>query len=199
MFTAASISSTLISTSTRVLARQHAVDAGTEQERAEEEELVEQHVAQSFLARTTAPMSAPSSSMPTTSNGMMYVRNSAFVTSAVRIGRFEFDLGVVERVDQQRGEDADEEHATRRARPPEVVVERLPRMHRRARQHDPEQEQHDDRADVDEHLHPGDELLTEQDELRGATGEHDDEEQRRVHDVLRRDDADRTQRPSPPR
>ena len=57
-------------------------------------------------------------------------------------------------------------------------------MHRRAREHDPEQEQHDHRADVDEHLHPGDELLAEQDELRGAAREHDDEEQRGVHDVL---------------
>ena len=55
----------------RVLAREHAVDAGAEQERAEEEELVEQHRPQSFRARTTAPISAPSRSTPTTSNGMM--------------------------------------------------------------------------------------------------------------------------------
>ena len=67
-------------------------------------------------------------------------------------------------------------------------------MHRRAREHDPEQEQHDHRADVDEHLHPRDEFLAEQEELTRAAGEHDHEEQRRVHDVLRRDDTDGAQR-----
>ncbi len=43
-------------------------------------------------------------------------------------------------------------------------------------EHDPEQEQHDHRADVDEHLHPGDELLAEQDELRGAARQHHHED-----------------------
>src|SRR3954452_8937082 len=52
----------------RVPAREHAVDAGAEEERAEHEELVEQH--QSRLARTTAPTSAPSRSTSRTSNGM---------------------------------------------------------------------------------------------------------------------------------
>src|SRR6185437_11491006 len=52
-----------------VPARQHAVDARAEQERGEEEELVEEH--QSRLARTTAPTSALSKSTPATSNGMM--------------------------------------------------------------------------------------------------------------------------------
>ncbi len=66
-------------------------------------------------------------------------------------------------------------------------------MHRRARQHDAEQEEHDDRTDVHEHLHPHDELLAEQDELRRAAGEHHDEIERGVHDVLRPHDAERAQ------
>src|SRR3954463_5112132 len=69
-----------------VLAREHAVDAGAEQEGAEEEELIEEH--QSRLARTTAPTSAPRSSTPTTSNGMRYVLKIAWVTEMVRIGAF---------------------------------------------------------------------------------------------------------------
>src|SRR5262249_7523870 len=59
---------------------------------------------------------------------------------------------------------------------------------------DPEEEQHDHRADVDENLHPRDELLAEQDELRGAAGEHHHEVQRGVHDVLGSHDADRAER-----
>src|ERR1044071_614706 len=46
----------------RVLAREHAEDASAEEERAQEEELVEEH--QSRLARTTAPTSAPSRRTP---------------------------------------------------------------------------------------------------------------------------------------
>src|SRR5579862_3086565 len=67
-----------------VLARQNAIDPGAEEERSEQQELVEQH--QSRLARTTAPISAPSKSTPTTSNGIRYVRKIAFVTSWVWIG-----------------------------------------------------------------------------------------------------------------
>src|SRR5438874_6213940 len=51
-----------------VLAREHAVDARAEEERTQEEELVEEH--QSRLASTTAPTSAPSRSTPTTSKGI---------------------------------------------------------------------------------------------------------------------------------
>ena len=98
--------------------------------------------------------------------------------------RVELDLVVAERVDQQRGEDAGRNDGTTRPGHRRLLSSDSVGMHRRAGEHDPEQEQHDDRADVDEHLHPGDELLAEQDVLRRAAGEHDDEEQRGVHDVL---------------
>ena len=68
MLTALRISSIDISTMHAVAAGEHAVDADAEQDRAEEEELVEQH--QSRLARTMAPMRAASSSTDTTSNGI---------------------------------------------------------------------------------------------------------------------------------
>ena len=61
---------------------------------------------------------------------------------------------------------------------------------RRPGEHDAEQEQHDDGADVDEHLGDGDELRGQQDELAGHAGEHDDQPQGGVHDVLGGDDAD---------
>ena len=50
-----------------VPAGEHAVDADAEQDRAEEEELVDEH--QSRLARTMAPIRAASRSTETTSNG----------------------------------------------------------------------------------------------------------------------------------
>ena len=62
-------------------------------------------------------------------------------------------------------------------------------------QHDAEEEQHDDGADVDEYLGDGDELGAEQEEQRGHAGEHDDEVERGVHDVLGGDDAERARRP----
>src|SRR4051812_47837526 len=56
-------------------------------------------------------------------------------------------------------------------------------------QHDAEQEQHDDGADVDEHLADGHELGGQQDVLGGHAGEHDDQVEGGVHDVLGGDDA----------
>ena len=58
-------------------------------------------------------------------------------------------------------------------------------------EHDAEQEQHDDGADVDEHLRGGDELGGQQHVLRADRGQHGHQVQRGVHDVLRRDDAER--------
>ena len=55
----------------RVLAGEHAVDADAEQERAEQEELVEQHRRQSFRARTMAPIERGEQEHDdATSNGM---------------------------------------------------------------------------------------------------------------------------------
>ena len=59
-----------------------------------------------------------------------------------------------------------------------------------AGEHDAEEEEHDDGADVDEHLGGGDELGRQEDVLRGHGGEHRDEVERGVHDVVARDHAD---------
>ena len=139
-------------------------------------------------------MRAASSSTPTTSNGIRYTRKIEFVIAVFGVGRAEVDLVVAERVEQQAAEHDRDQHRRQQRPEAEVVVHRLGGVHRRLREHDAEQEQHDHRADVNEHLHPGDELRAEQDELRGAAREHDDEEQRRVHDVLRPHDADRAHR-----
>jgi hypothetical protein len=50
-------------------------------------------------------------------------------------------------------------------------------------EHDAEQEQHDDGADVDHDLGDGHELGAQQDELGGGAGEHHHQVDRGVHDV----------------
>ena len=79
---------------------------------------------------------------------------------------------------------------------PALVVVEAPAFatHRGAREHDAEEEEDDHRADVDQHLDPRDELGDQQDVLRRRAGQHDDEEQRRVHDVVRAHDPDRRAR-----
>ena len=57
-------------------------------------------------------------------------------------------------------------------------------------EHDAEQEEHDDGADVDEHLGDGDELGRQQDELGGHAGEHHHQVERGVHHVLGGDHPD---------
>src|SRR5258706_266737 len=61
---------------------------------------------------------------------------------------------------------------------------------RRLVQHDDEQQQHDDGADVEEDLHPRDELRRQHEERPGHAGQRDDEPEGGVHDVPRRDDED---------
>src|SRR5215471_12734167 len=69
-----------------VTAGQHAVDAGAEQERAEDEILVQRH-GQSLRAMTTAPTSAASSSIETTSKGTTKLRKIESATGPVRLTR----------------------------------------------------------------------------------------------------------------
>ena len=52
-----------------------------------------------------------------------------------------------------------------------------------AEQHDHEQEQHDDRAGVDDHLHGGEEVGLEGDEVDGDAEQREHERERGVHRV----------------
>ena len=69
MLTELRISSIDISTITAFLRAMHAVDADAEQHRAEQQELVEQHRAQSFRARTMAPTTAARRTNESAQNG----------------------------------------------------------------------------------------------------------------------------------
>src|ERR1700674_375973 len=104
----------------------------------------------------------------------------------------ELDLLPAEGVDEERDEHTEDEERGDDGAPTLVVVEAgTLTAHRRPGEHDPEQEQDDHRADVDEDLDPGDELGGEQDVLGRGAGEDDDEEQRRVDHVAGSNDADR--------
>src|SRR5450631_1942547 len=104
----------------------------------------------------------------------------------------EMDLLAPEGVDEQRDEDPKDEEGRHERAPPLVVVQALSLApHGSAGEHDPEQEQDDHRADVDEDLNPGDEFGCEQDVLGRRTSQDDDEEQRRVDDVAGPDHTDR--------
>ena len=70
------------------------------------------------------------------------------------------------------------------------------RAGRRPRQHQREQQQYDDGAQVDQHLHPGDELRRQQQVAAGQRAERDDQPQRAVHQVAA---APRRAAPSRPR
>src|SRR5579884_2064150 len=104
------------------------------------------------------------------------------------------DLSGAERVDEQEDQHAEDEQGRHRGRPALVVVEIRLSAHRRAREHDPEQEEDHDRTDVHEHLDPRDELRGEQDVLGRGAREHDDEVERGVHDVARPHDTERRAR-----
>ena len=60
-----------------------------------------------------------------------------------------------------------------------------------AEQHDHEQEQHDDRAGVDDHLHRREQVRLLLDEEDRHAHQRDDEQQRRVHRVARQHHAQR--------
>ncbi len=76
---------------------------------------------------------------------------------------------------------------------PLPVVEIVGAADASAGEHGAEEEQHDDGADVDQHLRDRDELGSEQHVLGRGTAEHDHEPERGVHDVVRRHDADRSE------
>src|SRR5215207_5402968 len=69
-----------------IAAGEHAVDAAAEEECAEDEVLVQRH-SQSLRAMTTAPTSAASSSIETTSNGTTKLRKIESATGPVRLTR----------------------------------------------------------------------------------------------------------------
>ena len=60
-----------------------------------------------------------------------------------------------------------------------------------AEQHDHEQEQHDDRPGVDDHLHGGEEVRLHGDEVHGDAEQREHEAERGVHRAAAHDDADR--------
>ena len=95
-----------------------------------------------------------------------------------------------ELVGQQIGEYAENQQGDRSGEGPLVVVVLGGPSYRCPGQHEAEQEQHDDRADVDDHLDDAQELGLEKDVLGGHPGQHDDQSQGGVDDVLHRDDAD---------
>src|ERR1051325_10530563 len=89
-----------------------------------------------------------------------------------------------ELVGQQIGEHPEDQERHRPRQGPLVVVVLGRAPHRRPGQHDAEEEQHDDRADVDEDLDDPQELRLEEDVLGGDPGQHDDQGQGGVDDVL---------------
>src|SRR5260370_39782263 len=106
-------------------------------------------------------------------------------------GVAELDLLAAEGVDEERDEDTEDKEGGDDGAPSLVVVEaRSLTAHRRSGEHDAEQEQDDDGADVDQDLDPGHELGGQQDVLGRGASEDDDQEQCRVDDVAAPDDAD---------
>src|SRR5262249_29034130 len=107
-----------------------------------------------------------------------------------RTGRRRDDLIRAEGADEEGGQAqastrADEDRRTDRA----VEVGAAP--DRRAGQHHREEQQDDDRTEIDEHLHPREELGAQQQELHGDRAERDDEPEPRPDEMLRRDDGQR--------
>ena len=106
-------------------------------------------------------------------------------------------VGALEAPLQGDAEDAEQEQGDDGGQPPLVVVEVLGRAERGPGEHDAEQEQHDDGADVDQDLGDGDELGRQQDVEAGRAGQHDDQVQGGVHQVLGGDHPEGGQRPWP--
>ncbi|GGO17354.1 hypothetical protein GCM10010116_35080 [Microbispora rosea subsp. aerata] len=72
--------------------------------------------------------------------------------------------------------------------PPVAGIEAAGGPDGRTGQHDAEQQQHHDRAHVDQHLHPGDELGGQHQVAARERAEADDQPQRRVDELPGRDD-----------
>jgi hypothetical protein len=93
------------------------------------------------------------------------------------------DLLVAEGVGQHRAEGAEEEKGHQAGQPALIVVQAGVVADGRPGEHDAEQQEHDDGADVDEHLDPGHELGRQEDVQRRGAGQDDGEEQRGAYDV----------------
>src|SRR5207302_2873938 len=105
-------------------------------------------------------------------------------------GLAEVELVAPELVGQQVGQHAEDQQRDQAGQDALVVVELAGLPHRRPGQHDAEQEQHQHGPDVDQHLDDAEELGLEEDVLGGHAGQHDDQSQGGVDDVLHRHDAD---------
>jgi hypothetical protein len=77
-------------------------------------------------------------------------------------------------VDHQRHQGGRRVERDDAAAMPVLADEPLVAADRRLGQHDAEEDQHDDRADVDQHLHPGDELRGEDEVAAGSAAQRDD-------------------------
>src|SRR4051812_6937584 len=100
-------------------------------------------------------------------------------------------MGVAEGIGQHGNHDAHQEERGEGRQPLLVVVEVDVAADRRAREHGPEQEQHDDGADVDDDLHDEDELLRQQQVLGAGAGQNHHEVEHGPDHVLGRHDPPR--------
>src|SRR5438270_2552866 len=106
------------------------------------------------------------------------------------------DLVVAEGIGEHGDHDTEEKEAGQGGQPPLVVVEGCVAPDRSPGEHGAEQEQHDDGADVDDHLDDEDELGGEEQVLGAGARQHDDQVEHGPHHVLgghdlpRREDHD---------
>ena len=100
-------------------------------------------------------------------------------------------LDVAEAVDERVAHDTEQQEGDEHRHQMALFADGVVDAEFGPREHDAEEEQHDDGADVDEHLRDADELGAEQQELRRDPGEHDHEVERGVDDVLGRHHAHR--------
>ena len=174
---------------------EHAVHPDREQTAGQHQRPPQRHQSAPFRRRdsTIAPTSAASSSTLSTSNGSTHIVNSVapVVSAEPTTVPSSVDPHVVEAGDHGgREQHADEHRDDRRGqRPADREVVGPPG--RRLGEHQREQQQHDDRADVDQHLHPRDELRREHQEHPGDRPERDHEPERGMHHVRGGDDEQR--------
>ncbi len=137
-----------------------------------------------------APTNAASRSTERTSKGSTQLRKMAAPTHLGRTGASWLHSGPPVGIDEQGGEaeadSASDEHAG-----PARAVQVGARADRCPREHDGEEEQHDDSPDVDQHLHPGDQFGREHEIKAGQGTEGDDQPEAGPYDVARGDNGRR--------
>src|SRR5438270_4293224 len=101
------------------------------------------------------------------------------------------DLVVAEGIGEYGDHDTEQEQAGQGGQPPLVVVEGCVAPDRSPGEHRPEQEEHDDGADVDDDLHDEDELRGQQQVLGAGAGQNDHQIEHGSDDVLGRHDLPR--------